>query len=424
MGNTLDRRRFLQGVGALLTLPLFEASASTKKSSKPPVRMINLGWAYGVTGYGKWFPETGSGFDYKVPECLASMEKHKKDFTYFSNISNPFTAGGHNTCTNLYTCANLKRTTGRSFHNSISSDQLAAKHLGAHTRFDSIVLGKRGNGTGPCLSLSWDESARPIQGMNDPIQLYNQMFGDGSVSLAERKALLRKKRSVLDTVYLDSKNLKKKISRADSVKLDEYFEMVRKIEKDFEKEGEWLKIAKPKTDLKKPVNGLRGEKNIKAMYDLIMAGMIADSSRCFSYLIPIYSMLKEMGVEGSSHAISHHSKNNMALVADSIKINTKNAELLSRFIDNLKSYKESDGSSLFDNCLVTYSSGTRIAHSVRDLPCILTGNGGGKIKHQGYIELENGSNRMSNLFLTTLQTVGVKTDSFSDSNGVIKELLV
>jgi hypothetical protein len=424
MKHGLDRRRFLQGTGALLSLPMFEAFADSKSSATPPIRMVNLGWTYGVTWYGNWYPEKGDGFNYEMPKTLKPMEKHKKDFTFFKNIFNKFTAGGHNTCTNLYTGANTKRTPGRSFHNDISSDQVAAKHLGDQTRFSSIVLGTNGDGSGPCLSLSWNEAARPIQGIVDPVEVYNNMFGGGNVSVKQRLEEIKNQQSILDAVNDNSKSLAKKISKADNEKLDEYFSMIRDIEKDMAKAIKWSKTPYPKIGHKRPESGLQGEARIKAMYDLIVAGMMSDSSRVYSYLIPIYDISKEQNMSNSPHAISHHSLNLMDRTKDSIIKDTKNSELFSRFLDKLKSVKETDGSTLFDNSMVTYSSGSRKGHQMTDLPCIFTGNGGGKIKHKGYIGLKDGKNLMSNLFLTTLQTAGVKVDKFSESNGIIKELLV
>ena len=249
------------------------------------------------------------------------------------------------------------------------------------------------------------------------------MFGGGNVSIQQRLDELKKQRSILDAVHDNSLSLKKKISKADNEKLDEYFTMIRSIEKDMAKAVKWSKTPYPKSPMKKPSSGLSGEAKIKAMYDLIVAGMISDSTRVFSYLLPIYETSKELNISNSPHAISHHSLNLMDRTKDSILKDTKNSELLSRFLDKLKSVKEADGSTLFDNSLVTYSSGSRKGHQMTDLPCIFTGRGGGRIKHKGYLGLKDGKNLMSNLFLTTLQTAGVKVDKFAESNCVIEELL-
>ena len=94
----------------------------------------------------------------------------------------------------------MTRTPGRRFHNSISCDQVAAKYLGKETRYNSIELTCKDPGTGPGLSMSWDEAGKPLPGFSSALELYNHLFGDSKMSLKERKYLLMKEKSVLDSV--------------------------------------------------------------------------------------------------------------------------------------------------------------------------------------------------------------------------------
>ena len=61
---------------------------------------------------------------------------------------------------------------------------------------------------------------------------------------------------------------------------------------------------------------------------------------------------------------------------------------------------------------------------LRKIPVIVTGKGGGKLKHRGYLELKDGKNKMSNLCYTSLRAANINTERFSDSNGLIEELWV
>ena len=61
-------------------------------------------------------------------------------------------------------------------------------------------------------------------------------------------------------------------------------------------------------------------------------------------------------------------------------------------------------------------------HMLRDVPTIVAGGGGGHLKHQGYIALKQGKNRLSNLWFTSLKAAGVPVESFSDSNGIVEEI--
>ena len=89
----------------------------------------------------------------------------------------------------------------------------------------------------------------------------------------------------------------------------------------------------------------------------------------------------------------------------------------------MKEIKESDGSSMFDNSLVTYGAGLGdgATHQYYDLPMIVTGKAQGQIKQGRFIKMPSGTLN-SNLWLTVAQLMGLETESFSDSNGVISDL--
>ncbi|MCP3692320.1 MAG: DUF1552 domain-containing protein, partial [Planctomycetaceae bacterium] len=98
MRTPLNRRTFLRGSGVALALPMLEAMTPTARAATQTrgsvKRFVCLSNNYGV--YQKaFFPdENQAGADYKMPETLRSLEKHRKDLTVFSNLDHGFT-GGH-----------------------------------------------------------------------------------------------------------------------------------------------------------------------------------------------------------------------------------------------------------------------------------------------------------------------------------------
>lgn len=417
----MNRRNFLRGSGVLLSLPMLEAFSSPKTLTQAPVRLVNLGFIYGVTKDNSWFPKnTGKNFD--ITEGLKPLHKHRNDITLFKNIDNPNAKDTHYSCTTLYTGADLTRTPGRGFHNSISSDQVAASYLGKETRFSSIELSCHDTGgVGPGFSLAWDANGKPIPGIKDPVELFDIMFGDGKMSIAQRRQLIKNEQSILDAVHEESKSLERKISTADKDKLDEYFQSVRHLEISLKKSEQWLNKPKPKAPLPRPQKAEGGVTQIKLMYDLIVAAMQTDSSRVFSYMQPLLGMFKELDIPFTTHQVSHHQNKPETVSSAKLKDKT-HSELLCYFIDKLKATRDIDGKTLFDNCIVNFASGVRWAHTLRDVPAIITGNGGGKLKHQGYIELKDGQDRLSNLWLTSLAAAKVPVEKFSDSTGLIEEI--
>ena len=77
MNTSSNRRQFLRGTGALITLPTLEsigfrrfASAAEKAPATPPKRLMFMGIGYGVTAE-TWFPDiSDTGSNYKLPEGL------------------------------------------------------------------------------------------------------------------------------------------------------------------------------------------------------------------------------------------------------------------------------------------------------------------------------------------------------------------
>ncbi len=101
---------------------------------------------------------------------------------------------------------------GAGFHNSVSVDQVAAGVLGKETRFASLQLNGTdpditGNGHGPGLSLAWDIRGKPVAGLNKPLAAYHRLFSTDTTPIEERRAMLVQKRSVLDAVLDDARDL-------------------------------------------------------------------------------------------------------------------------------------------------------------------------------------------------------------------------
>jgi len=146
MIKPLNRRTFLRGSGVAIALPMLEAmtpfsptqAAEPALSGKPVKRMVVLSNNYGI--YHKaFFPDpTDSGKDYKLSETLSHLERHRRDFTVFSNLDHGI-GGGHACVPTLlngirpYLAANYPE-------GNISMDQKAAELVGAATRFPSMTV--------------------------------------------------------------------------------------------------------------------------------------------------------------------------------------------------------------------------------------------------------------------------------------------
>ena len=404
----MKRRQILRSSGAFLTLPALEAFADEKKDT-PPLRLVFLGFPWGVTR-NNWFPEK-TGRDFQITKGLQPLVGHKDDLTIFKNLTPLHNShSAHNTLGYFLTAGDHQKPKGGAY-DLVSCDQLAAETLGEKTRYTSLEISGKGNNF-----MSRDRSGKPVPGHTDPLELFHSLFSDGKISLEERRQMIRKERSIMDAFRDQSRSLESKISKTDKEKLDEYFTSIRQIEKNLTKAEQWAAAPKPKPGFQAPKKGLRGTAQVKMMYDLMVAAMQTDMTRVIAYQQPLDRILRELNL-GGAHGLNHSPESKQSTTRD-IAL----SQLLAYLLDKLKSTREYDGSSLFDNTILSYGSGVCWQHGIRDLPVIVTGKGQGKIKAAGFVELEEEKNRLSNLWLTILQSAGLELEAFSHSNGLIEEI--
>jgi hypothetical protein len=94
MQSAVDRRRFLHGTGVALALPFLESrtARAEEKTDANPRRLVCIGNHLGFWPDG-FFPKT-AGEDYEMSLTLRGIEKHRQDFTVFSNLDHGI-SGGH-----------------------------------------------------------------------------------------------------------------------------------------------------------------------------------------------------------------------------------------------------------------------------------------------------------------------------------------
>ena len=307
MKDIMGRRPFLRSATGFLALPALNLFAESKPrpAKTPPKRMVFLSFGWGVTEE-SWYPDiTKPGEDYELPSGLAPLARHRKDFSIIQGLWHKyclFNDAGHSGSTFWLTGANRFAQPGVSFANTISVDQVAAQEFGKHTRFNSIQINGGGNvngdGHGPGLSMSWDSKGKPLGAQNHPVQLYRHLYSGSKVPLDQVKRQLSEKRSVLDTMMGNAKQLEKKLGRTDKDKLDEYFESIRTLENRIAKEETWLDVPRPKAPIPEPkVEG--GRELIEATYDLMVLAMQTDSTRIMTFRQPVQSLLNSESMSTS-----------------------------------------------------------------------------------------------------------------------------
>src|SRR5687768_18560580 len=86
--------------------------------------------------------------------------------------------------------------------NTISLDQLMAKHLGNFTRFPSLVLGLSGSN-----SPSYTENGSMIPAEDSPSRLFSRLFiNDSAAERAQQAHRARQGQSIMDLVADDARS--------------------------------------------------------------------------------------------------------------------------------------------------------------------------------------------------------------------------
>ena len=427
MKTKLNRRQVLRGTGALITLPALESLgfrrfASAAPAAAPPNRMIFLGIGYGVTSE-TWFPNINDkGAGYKLPVGLKPLARHKKDFTIVQGCKHKFSRQAHWGSTYWLTGANQYGTPGQSFSNTISADQVAAAQFGEDTRYTSIQLGTDANdrnGHGPGNSLAWDGRGRPLSAWNSPLETYLKLFATDDIPLAQRRAMLAERRSVLDSVMIEAKDMQRGLSSSDTDKLGEYFQSIRDIETRLSKAEKWMVVPKSKAPVEEPDGALVGRTEIEMMYKLMVAALQTDNTRVMTYREPGSRLLSSIGASGNPHNVSHYRVGAETEVSSKMR-DKAHSELLAGLIDHLKATREADGSRLFDHVALAFASNIRSIHYIENPPTLISG-GGANLKLGQNLVLNEGT-PLNNVWLTMLQGVGVKVERHGDSTGVVREL--
>lgn len=399
----------------MLSLPFLETFATAKEAkAMAPKRMVFLGGGFGFTQETFYPTKSGKFSKIGLTEGLKPLENHKDDITMIGNLTNPKINDPHAGTSGYLSGDKFK----------VSCDQIAANQFGQFSRYASLVLtangDKAGHGKGG-ISLSNNNEGKPIAGLKRPIDLYHTLFASGKESPGKLKKMLAEKRSILDVISENGNSMNKRLGKVDQERIEEYFQSVRDIENNLQRQAEWSKVPKPKASFKAPGQEVNGLDEIKLMLDMIVISLQTDSTRVATYRYPIESVLKSLEAGITAHAMSHY-KFSESKRAASQKRDHAIMELLAYFIDRLKETKDRDGNSLYDSTIVSYGSNLRTGHDLRGCPAILTGGGAKNIKHGRHVMLPK-LTPLSNLWLTLLTEAGVEVEQFGDSKGVLTEIL-
>ena len=408
----LSRRALLRGAGVTLGLPLLDAmtpALAAVPEARTARRFVGVSLALGLHNP-NLVPE-GSGRDYKPSRYLRDIQDLREDFTVVSGSSHPGVTGGHTAEGSIFSaCPNARGATTR---NTISLDQLMAKHLGHETRFPSLVLN-----TGSQTSPSYTENGSMIPAENNAMRLFTRLFvNDTPAEQARQAQLIRQGRSVMDVVGAEAKALMGEVGAGDRDKLDAWFTSVRDLEQRLAANEAWTHRPKPKVSLAPPSRIPRdNEVEVDRIFlDIIHMALATDSTRFITLHITGNNVQGIEGVDESYHSLSHHGMDDeklaqLAIVEQGV-VNTWGA-----FLRKLKADRMLDETMV----LLTSNLGNASSHDNKNMPVLFAGGG---FKHGQHLAFDAKNNYpLPNLYLGALQRLGLEQDRFATSTGTMTGL--
>ncbi len=445
--TSFTRRRMLQGLGAAITLPSFEAFAGTASEmakgsvgvteSGAPLRMAFMSIPNGVQQK-HWFPTD----DFQLNTTMQPLEPVKDSIQVISGLGHENAtagtdgAGDHARASATFlTGARARKTAGRDIYLGASIDQVAARNLKGKTRFSSLELSCEGvRNSGSCDSgyacayqynISWSTPTTPVTPESNPRLVFERLFGAGSrkqrsANLAQRR---QTQRSILDFVLEDASSLSRSLGSRDNRKLEEYMEGIRSVEQRIQATENLGKVPNPEIETPPGIPDSYGE-HMDLMYDLVATAFETDSTRVATLLLAhdgSNRVFPEIGIREGHHHLTHNQEKE-DLAEKVAAIDQFYISHLARFIEKLSEIEDVDGKSVLDNSMLIYggaiADGNRHTHD--NLPVILAGSAGGSIPTGRHLRVPE--QPMANLFVDMLNRFGVPVDSFGDSTERLRGL--
>lgn len=430
--KALCRRTFLRGMGTALALPLLESMfpafiTHAQAQDLKPLRFTGVFIPHGAAP-GYWEPKSSEkGFEF--PFIFKPLEHLREKVVlttgmWAQSAENPpgVTGADHFVAAAFLAGVKPKKTTGADVEVGTTIDQLLAQTIGQTNLLPSLQLAVEDPGSNStncgegysCVytnTISWATPTRPLPMEINPQVVFERMFGSGGTP--EERALRRQQQnSILDSVSADLAKLRMQVSASDRLRLEQYAEDVREIERR-------LQIAMTKSSEVPSFTVPYGvpesfDEHVKLQLDLLALAYQADITRVGTLLMArdlTGRVYPASGTDISFHGGSHHAED-AGRIAQYAILNRYHASMIAYFGDKLASIQEGEGT-LLDNSLTLYGSnmGNSNQHLHYDVPMVLMGGAGGQLKGDRHLAFKTKTVPTNNMLLSILDLFGQNVES-------------
>jgi hypothetical protein len=432
--HQFSRRTFLRGLGVTMALPWMESinvwgdspPIGTRPASEAPVRLAVLFSGNGFHSKEWWVK--GEGRQMELGKVLSPLNDLREKMLFINGLYNEEAQKGniHSSQTgNLLSGAPL--ASGGEIRSGTSIDQLLAQRYGHSTKVPSLVLGCEKSNPSVHKNysmlysshISWSSPTTPTPLEIYPALAFDRLFKD-EVSRGDK--------SVLDAVLSDANDLRRHISSPDQRKLDEYLDSVRDVEMRIENAGKkgQLQGWRPtldKPNMARPADGIPQDiaEHMRLMCDILVLGFQTDTTRITTLkLNNDHSALRfpNLGVDYMIHHLLSHSD-----TADWLKVNQFFLQQVAYIARKLDAIQEGPRTAL-DNTMLLYCSSMLTGnHDATQLPVVLLGGAGGRMKGGRTLDYRGKPERqMCRLYLSMMEKMEVRLPKFGDASKPLEEI--
>lgn len=428
----MHRRTFLRGAGVAMALPWLESlpvwgdTRTTRDGSEPPVRFACLFSGNGFHSREWW--ARGEGAAMQLGKVLEPLHPHREKLLFLRGLYNEEALiGGIHSCQtgNLLTGAHL--APGGEIRSGVSCDQVLAERFKGMTKVPSLVLG-----TEPPIAaihknysmvysshISWTSPSTPTPLELYPALAFDRLFRDGAG---------RTDKSVLDAVLEDARGLRRRVASADRQRLDAYLSSVREVERRIDDAGKAGRLQgwRPtldKPNIPRPADGIPQDidQHMRLMCDILVLGFQTDATRVATLkLNNDHSSLRfpHLKVDYMIHHLLSHTDGD-----DWLKVNRFFTEQVAYIAAKLDAIQEGERTAL-DNSMILFCSSMMTGnHNNDQLPVVMVGRGGGRIRTGRVLDyLGKPNRRMCSLYLSLMEKAGVPLKAFGDSKEALAEI--
>jgi hypothetical protein len=430
--KTLPRRTVLRGLGTTMALPFLDAMFAPfslrGQAAAKPVQRFQAFYVPNGMAMEFWTPK-GEGTAYELSPILEPLAAYRDQMLVLSGIKTSWNYIHAGASGSFLTGTTRGGKTEVEIIADVSMDQLLAKHFAKETQVASLELAmdppaNAGACTGnlSCVythTLSWRSPTQPLPTEWNPRAVFEKLFGDsGSTQRGAREARLRQHKSILDSVNAKLASLKSELGPQDQVKVDEYTEAIRDVERRIQRAEEQSNIELPAMD--QPLGAPPVfEDHLALMFDLQLLAFKSDLTRVITFMIGKEQSARpypQIGVPEAHHPLSHHN-DQPEIIEHMSKINRYHTKLFSQYLAKLRATPDGDGT-LLDHMTIMYGAGISNSnrHSGDNLPLLLAGGGAGRIKGGRHIKYTDKPS-IANLLVTLMDKMDMPVEHMGGSTG-------